>query len=75
MIPCDRYDLALVDTLEAFAAEGIATFGGCVADESAAKQLEDLLLASMRTSLGYRGKALNLSICIERILHVDTFTI
>jgi hypothetical protein len=50
-----RYDLTQVDVVEAVAAEGLATFGGCLPD-AAASQLEELLLAALRNGLGYRGK-------------------
>lgn len=49
-----RYDLSQVDAVEAVAAEALATFGGCLPD-AAARQLEELLLAALRSSLGYRG--------------------
>lgn len=55
---CCRYDLAQVDTLEAFAAEGLATFGGCLPDEATTKHFEDMLLAAMGATLGYRGKSM-----------------
>jgi hypothetical protein len=51
-----RYDLSQVDVVEAVAAEGLATFGGCLPD-AAARQLEELMLAALRNGLGYRGRA------------------
>jgi hypothetical protein len=50
-----RYDLSHVDVVEAVAAEGLATFGGCLPD-GAARQLEELLLSALRNGLGYRGR-------------------
>jgi hypothetical protein len=50
-----RYDLSQVEVVEAVAAEGLATFGGCLADASK-RQLEELLLAALRNGLGYRGE-------------------
>lgn len=46
-----------MDITEAVAAEGLATFRGCLLNESSAKQLEELLLAALRNGLGYRGKS------------------
>lgn len=50
-----RYDLQCVDAVEAFAAEGLAVFGGRLPDGAATKQLQELVLAALRTNLGYRG--------------------
>ncbi|KAF6261448.1 ATP-binding dynein motor region D5-domain-containing protein [Scenedesmus sp. NREL 46B-D3] len=49
-----RYDLSHVDVVEAVAAEGLSTFGGCLPD-GAARQLQELLLAALKNGLGYRG--------------------
>lgn len=50
---CRRYDLSCVDALEAFAAEGLAVFGGRLPDGAAA--LQELVLTALRANLGYRG--------------------
>lgn len=50
-----RYDLSCVDALEAFAAEGLAVFSGRLPDRTAAKHLQELVLAAMKTSLGFKG--------------------
>ena len=52
---CCRYDLSCVDALEAFAAEGLAVFGGRLPDRAAVKHLQSLMLTSMKTNLGYAG--------------------
>lgn len=50
-----RYDMAVVDLVEAFAAEGLATFQGRLPGAAAQRQLGEVLLAALRSSLGYRG--------------------
>jgi hypothetical protein len=69
--PC-RYDLSHVDVVEAVAAEGLATFGGCLPD-AAARQLEQLLLAALRNGLGYRGRDMP-PLCHVTCLHCVVFT-
>lgn len=52
---CYRYDLTRVQLLDAFLAEGLAALGGALPDEACERQLEQLLLSTAQSCLGYQG--------------------
>lgn len=51
-----RYDLATVEAVEAFAAEGLATLRGRLPEGAGGGRLHDVLLAALRSHLGFRGE-------------------